>query len=445
MRKISVPKNCNKSGISINETSEIFSDKEKLWKYFFWSEYKPEVAINFQNIKWYIDKQKEENIYRKFRDYNYNMWSPEDLCEYFIQNNPWACTITFLESLSHNQKRCLADIFLELSNFSKIQEQLWTAMLFWIRHYGYYYSSKREEKLRDYLVNNTSLFGSKDDFNILERSFESQSRINSKSDRDIITTLLWFIIENNLQKDIAAENIKQYIIKELWSEFSLQKFTPRNNYSLGKAQGRYRKDVDKNWNLIEIEKINSVSKHIKEKINWIEEWLEVVNRTNNNIYSDRSGKIYKIYLDWPLSFGLFHRNEPIALISFSIKDPESIFINQIQTIPSENFDRHWRMISQSVNPVVNTINRQEVTYSVVNIIAPKYWFKNIIIQSWENNKWIKEYRKVLEYDDNKRQSTEKNTNIPHLSKDIAKKIYDNFAINHWFKKDKKTKDRQKKI
>jgi len=124
MRKTAKEKDKFNTQDVILEKESIFSDKEKLWESFFGSEYKPEFKINFQNLKDYINKNKEENSRRVMRDYNYKLGSPEDLCDYLIQNNISTSSITSLESLADNQKRCLADIFLELNSFEEIKEKL---------------------------------------------------------------------------------------------------------------------------------------------------------------------------------------------------------------------------------------------------------------------------------------------------------------------------------
>jgi len=68
-------------------------------------------------------------------------------------------------------------------------------MLFWIWHYGYYYSDRRREKLKEYLIKNSDLFSSQEDFDILERSFETQRKIHKNNKANAAITLLGYIIE----------------------------------------------------------------------------------------------------------------------------------------------------------------------------------------------------------------------------------------------------------
>lgn len=78
-------------------------------------------------------------------------------------------------------------------------------------------------------------------------------------------------------------------------------------------------------------------------------------------------------------------------------------------------------------------------------MAKKYWCKKIVIQSWERNEWINKPRQELQYDDEEEKLIEVRLDQPHLSLDIAQKIYDVFAKKQWFKKKKKSKNREKKI
>jgi hypothetical protein len=54
-------------------------------------------------------------------------------------------------------------------------------------------------------------------------------------------------------------------------------------------------------------------------------------------------------------------------------------------------------------------------------------------------------RDELQYDEKRKELIEVTTDQPHLSLDIAKKIYDVFAKKQGFKKNKSSKNRDKKI
>jgi hypothetical protein len=84
-------------------------------------------------------------------------------------------------------------------------------------------------------------------------------------------------------------------------------------------------------------------------------------------------------------------------------------------------------------------------YDIMTMVSQKYSCKKIVIQSWENNTWIKKSRKELSYDGYKKKLVEVELDQPHLSLEIAQKIYDTFAEKEGYKWDKKTKDWEKRI
>jgi hypothetical protein len=118
--------------------------QEHLWQEVFQDEYKTNTIIDFQKIKDCLLIKNEEDLWRKMRDYNYNIINPEILCNHFIENPPQSWNISFLESLDKNMKRCLADLLLETTPLTKIKEMFGMAMVFWIRCYSYHSSKKHE-------------------------------------------------------------------------------------------------------------------------------------------------------------------------------------------------------------------------------------------------------------------------------------------------------------
>ncbi|MEI6673188.1 MAG: hypothetical protein WCL02_07980 [bacterium] len=96
---------------------------EALWEKTFQDEYKPEVVIDFREIKDFLIRNNKEDEYRKMRDYNYNIINPMILCDLFIQHPPKKWSISFLDSIPKDSiKRCLADLLLELLSFESIQK-----------------------------------------------------------------------------------------------------------------------------------------------------------------------------------------------------------------------------------------------------------------------------------------------------------------------------------
>ncbi len=417
-------------------------EMEVLWTKTFQDEYKPDVIIDFKKIKDFLIKNNKEDTYRKMRDYNYNIINPMILCDMFIKNPNKKLNISFLESLPDNIKRCLADLLLEILSFTHIQKELWTAMLFWIWHHCYVYSNKRNEKLKEFLINSTSFIWSEKNYNLLEKSRMSQRQLH-RNWFNIRSTLLLFEIAKHLPEDITDWQIDEYLKKTLWKNFSLSPLYARQEYTKGKAEERYRKDIDNSGNTIDPDSIYKTSTYIDHPKK--SRYLKIPNRQNPDIYKDRSWMTYKIYLDGPMGIGLFHDNKPIAIISFSLWDKDIFFIHQIQSVIAEHYDRYGRMTHKNVNPLVHTIPRQKTLYDIVVLLAKKYGCKKIVIQSWENNEWLNKNRQELQYNEKEERLKEVEIDKPHLSLDIAKQIYDVFAKKQWFKKNKKTKNRDKEI
>jgi len=185
--------------------------------------------------------------------------------------------------------------------------------------------------------------------------------------------------------------------------------------------------LDAEGNEIPSEKFNHLSKYQKRFIGKKEINIQTPNYDNLNIYRNRSGTIYRIYLDGPIGIGLFYDKRPIAVISFSLQDMKTLFIHQMQVISADHFDTHGRMTHQKVDPIVQTIPRQETLYDIVVLVAKKYGCKKILLQSGEKNKWTETSRLELQFDDEDKTLVETNIDIPHLSLAIAQQIYDTFA------------------
>lgn len=417
---------------------------EALWEKTFHKEYKPDVRIDFQQIKDFLVKVKWENEFREMSHYNYNIIEPEQLCDIFIQNPPKRRSISFLESLPKNIKRCVADMILELFWFEYLNRTYWTSLLFRVWHHCDPYSHKRNEKLKDFLISSNTLLHSEKEYELMEKSYYVQRRLHLK-ELNIMTTLLGFIMMKQLPEDIHTDDIQKYLHTHISKDFSLTAFSSRHDTPKGKEVERYRKDVDKNGNTIDRDTIKKTSMYKKSDKPKREKTWEVANRDNLDIYKDRSGETYKIYLDGPMGIWLLHNKKPVALISFSLFDQETLFIQQMQTVVADHYDRYGRTTHQGVDPIVHTIPRQKLLYDIAVLLAKKYQCKKIIIKSWENNQRINENRTEMQYDDLKEKLVEVQIDKPHLSLDIAKQIYDVFARKQKFKKNKLTKNRDKEI
>lgn len=166
----------------------------------------------------------------------------------------------------------------------------------------------------------------------------------------------------------------------------------------------------------------------------------VLDRNNESVYKDASWEIYNEYLDSPTWIALFYKWKPVACISFYIKNWNELFINQIQKVVRYNYDRYWRCTWKYYSKIIDKIDWKSVLYSVATNIAKKYNVSRIVIQWWDNNRWIKEYYKDYETDYFRNCASiyindsypKPHKAKPHLDPEIAHQIYDVFAQWLWF-------------
>lgn len=203
--------------------------QEHLWQEVFQDEYKPNAMINFQKIKDFLVKKNTEDDWWKMRDYNYKIMNPEALCDMFIENPPQSWTISFLESLDKNTKKCLADLLLETTPLTKIKEMFGMAMVFWIRCYAYCYSNKRKQ-IQDFLLQDSSLIKTEEDYMLLEKTYMSSRQLHRK-DFSAGSTIHFFFMACNLSKTITSPTIQSVLHTQLDTSFSLETLHTRKEYT----------------------------------------------------------------------------------------------------------------------------------------------------------------------------------------------------------------------
>ena len=102
-------------------------------------------------------------------------------------------------------------------------------MLFWIRNFSYANSPKRKEKLKEFFIQNTDFLHSEREYEFLDKSFHTLRRLHRK-ERDIVATLLGFVINKQLSQDLHGEDIESFLHENLSEDFSLQAFFSRHEY-----------------------------------------------------------------------------------------------------------------------------------------------------------------------------------------------------------------------
>lgn len=419
------------------------NDPEALWSRVFWDEYKPDTAINFQIIKNHLLKVLEK--YGRLRDYSSSNLVPKPiaLCDMFIAS-PINASINSLENISEPTKEAIADLLLWTVDLQAIKNSLGEAILYWIWYYANSYSKKCNEDIAAVWMQTWAFVWSEEQSGQLEKARLFQWQIHWK-DFNIHTTLLTYDICKGMPSFLASTPVKNYLNNALGKDFSLQTLEARNASTYGKEKERFGKDVDTNGKELKRELTRSVWTYDKTGPDNKYRYTKIVNRGSDAIYKDRSWSMYTVYLDGPVGIGLFYKGLPVAVLSLSARDHKTLYIHQMQTIKAQCYDRYGREIGEKTNPITQTIPWQDTLYTIANMLCEKYSISWMIIQSWKNNKRIREPRKELQFDDIKRELVEVSTDQKHLSLAIAEHIYDNFARKKGFELDEKTRNWYREI
>lgn len=256
-------------------------------------------------------------------------------------------------------------------------------------------------------------------------------------------------IIKNLDGDINLFN-KENIVN-LWEDFSLWTFYARGHMWFWFEKKRWSYSLDRNGKKTDI--MREWKKIMVDENGRKIYWAEVLDRDDDSLYEldengdkklvDASWIMYDAYLDSPSWVALFYKGSPIASMCFFVRNWNEIFINQIQKVVHYEYDRYGRCIWKRYSKEVNNIDWNNILYNVIVNLAKKYNISRIIIQWWENNRWIKEIYEDYEtyYFKNNKSSwldesiPKKNKGKIHLDPEIAHRIYDVFAESLWFQQD----------
>lgn len=121
---------------------------------------------------------------------------------------------------------------------------------------------------------------------------------------------------------------------------------------------------------------------------------------------------------------------PIAVTGFAMCDADTLFVNQFQQVSYDAYDRHGRMVGTRVDEAAKRLDWQELFYRLVTDFAKEIGCSKIVLQSGDNNFWTDVPREV--FDAYEGRTTTVSIDVPHLSSEIAHKIYDAFAQSHGF-------------
>lgn len=142
------------------------------------------------------------------------------------------------------------------------------------------------------------------------------------------------------------------------------------------------------------------------------------------------------FLDAPLTLCLCYKWEQIALIAGMLWHYDTFVIHQMQTISSHVFTSNWITKPKITHPLVQVLDWQNILFECMKYTVDSLGVKKTYIQPWEMNHRTKEMYTIEIYNRKNNQIVSSTTtDIPHLSKEIAHKIYDVFAEERWFTKD----------
>jgi len=411
-------------------------NEEKIWSDAFWSEYKPDYTFEklFSSLdsEYFVPDKKNGSETDKQKFYE---------IFHLVKKNGYKLNISFLESLSSEQKKYISLLFFNII-WDNLDRKFHMGKSLLIRMYRWW----QNDCWRNY-VDHDKLYVISKNFEgfklkYFRQAYDFMTRIGDKNIYHIINEYNLLI---NIDKDVESLEINETPL--LWENFSIWVLHARSDtagYWFTEKYWLY--ELDHSWN----EK--------RFRLIWDEmEYnglcnITILDRDHKSIHEDASWKEYNVYIDSPAWLALFYKGMPIACISFYIKEWKEIFINQIQKIAYYEYDRYGRTIWRHYSSVLDSIDRKEYIYNVVISLAKKYNISQITIQWAKNNRWIKEPLEDAETDYFANyvkpfldKSWEKKRDKKfHLRKESAHKIYDVFAEKQWFQKDEEW-NREKEI
>lgn len=311
-----------------------------------------------------------------------------------------------------------------------IHERYWEVILLYVWHNIIYTLGGNDENeiYEEYLKTKTNIVWENWKYLLLKKAKIAMWQLHWK--RELIYTIALYDLFLKSEEYFRWLNLKKYIDDE---DFSVELDYSKDTSAKWISWKYWQKHYDINW-----EDISEIDEeHYFMKYKNFDTFKNVWERTN------WEWKSLKLFLDSPIWLLLKYQWKVIAVIWFSLSDESTICIHQFQQIPYDIFDRYGRMIWKRVEDIAKTLDWQNILYQMIYDFWKNNWYKKLQIKSWENNFWTKEKRKEL-WVDSYWKVIELETDVSHLSKEIALRIYDIFAKEHWFNANK-AKDWVKRI
>ncbi|EKE27548.1 MAG: hypothetical protein ACD_3C00193G0001 [uncultured bacterium (gcode 4)] len=394
----------------------VSSYSRKLYERLFWEEQKISLILKWDDIIRTLKNYKlsrEEKIYLEFHNRQRNC---RDTMEVFDMNKFNDNLEIDSLDLLYNEDKAIANM---LAYFWPriIHEEYWEAVLYWVwfNLYDTLYNPREFEIFEDYMSSNLNLTWGKAWYKLLIRS----KRTMKYTHRNTVPmhALELFDLMKSLPQYIKELDLRKYSYMQ---DLSLDIDYPRNNHERGKSVVWTWREFDSEWRNISdiIEVLLEINSKDREKLTRF--WQSI----------NWKWKIFKIFHDSPIWILLKHKWMPIAMIGFSMKDESTVFINQMQQIAYEEYDRHGRNIWIKADEIAKQMDWQKMLYDIIYDFSKNKWYKRIIIQAWKNNAWVHKTRTQI--DTERWRIIEAKTNIPQLSLQVAQKVYDVFALKNDF-------------
>lgn len=312
-----------------------------------------------------------------------------------------------------------------------IHETYGEGVLFWVWHMVTtgVVADHAKKAFEDYLKRRTETIGSEDRFELAMKARNTLWRTHRKSEIvDILAQYDQFLCLGGFVKKNAKTGLD--------GEFegcSFERIETIRDYEKARVRKWEWKDVSQD------------GKDISHEVAVVEENYFTLEEYQRSFGAgkDWSGRGFRLYLDSPMGVALMKDGFPIAVTGFSLRDADTLFVNQFQQVSYDLFDQHGRMVGNRVDEAAKRLDWQEKFYELLTRLAKEFGYSKIVLQSGDNNFWTETPREV--YDAHNGRTTTVPIDVPHLSREIAYKIYDAFAVSHGFTREDDEGDWVKEI
>lgn len=325
--------------------------------------------------------------------------------------------VTDLSALLTTDDRHAANLLLYMGP-RLIHETYGEGVLFWVWHMVTtgVVADHAKKAFEDYLKRRTEAIGSEDRFELVMKARNTLWRTHRKS--EIVEVLALYDLFLRLGDFVRKTNREGLPGK--FAGLSLERIETIRDFEKSRVRRWEWKDVSEDGT------------DLSDRVAIVDENYFTLEEFQRSFWKckDWSGRGYRLYLDSPVGIALMKDGFPIAVTGFSLRDADTLFVNQFQQVAYDAYDRHGRMIGSRVDEAAKRLDWQEFFYGLLTDFARESRYSKIVLQSWDNNFWTETPREI--YDAENGRTVPVPIDVPHLSREIAHKIYDAFAVSHGF-------------